>query len=135
MDTPTATSAIFTGKDYVDEFCRSIDLAKHSVLLACPHRNLIRNIPWVTHIRAAMARGVEVMVVLPAESVAAAELEQIGVTVKCVEQSAIRTTIVDRSVIWYGDVDVLGEGREQDTVICFRHSSLAAELTDTILRQ
>ena len=134
MDTPTATSAIFTGKDYADEFCRSINSAKHTVLIACPHRNLIRHIALVTHIRAAMARGVEVMVVLPAESVAAAELEQIGVTVKCVEQSAIRTTIVDRSVIWYGDVDVLGEGREQDTMICFRHLSLAAELTDAILK-
>lgn len=103
--------------------------------MACPHRNTIRHIALLTHIREAMARGVEVMVVLPVESVAAAELEKIGVAVMCVEQSAIRATIVDRSVIWYGDVDVLGEGREQDTMICFRHSSLAAELTDSILRQ
>lgn len=127
------TDTIYTGKDYFPEFLRSIQSAQHSILLSSPWRSHISRIELVEQLSAATTRGVEVIVVLAANSLPVQDLQEKGIEVKQTEHPILRAVILDNAKIWYGDVNFFGENYEQDNVLFFRNPQLAGNLTDAIL--
>ena len=131
--TDITANTIYTGKDYFAEFLRSIQSAKHSILLSSPWRSHVSRIESVNRLTEAMAQGIEVLVVLPTGSLSVSDLQAKGIEVKQTEHPFLRAAIIDNAEIWYGDVNFLGENHEQDHVLFFRNPQLAGELTNAIL--
>ena len=59
---------------------------------------------------------------------AIARLVQVGITVQTYKELRQRYAIVDKSIVWYGSVDLLAFGRKDTDVLRFENPDVAGEL-------
>lgn len=55
-------------------------------------------------------------------------LVNLGIEVKVIPNLTICCCIIDKSTVWYGDVNILGYAIAQDNIIKFEDNKLANEL-------
>ena len=57
------------------------------------------------------------------------QLQQMGVAVRMYEELQQHCAIIDKSVVWYGNVDFLAFGRKDSDVLRFENVDIAGELS------
>ena len=57
------------------------------------------------------------------------QLRQTGTVVRACEELQQRYAIVDKSIVWYGNVDFLVYGRKNSDVLRFENADIAGELS------
>ena len=57
------------------------------------------------------------------------QLRQTGAVVRAYEELQQRYAIVDKSIVWYGNVDFLTYGRKNSDVLRFENADIAGELS------
>ncbi|MBQ0118547.1 MAG: DEAD/DEAH box helicase family protein [Bacteroidales bacterium] len=131
--TNSAPCSIYNGKNYIDEYTETIRTTRKSLVISCPRLQRVDNLQILRELQSAMTRGVDVLVLVPTESAAIPTLHSKGIPYREIEKLSVRTTIVDKSLIWYGDVYFLSRSHEKDYVIRFVNPQLANDFINTLL--
>ena len=78
-------------------------------------------------------QGIEVFILTQTTNEQTEHLQAKGLSVKIMPTLSLCTTIIDKTVVWYGAINALGYTSEEDNVIKVTDSNLANELTNALL--
>ena len=124
---------IFNGKTYFRPYKADLGTAKYSIVLSSPKLyNVERNI-LTEYLMDLSNQGIEVLILTQTVNEQTEHLQRKGLSVKIIPTLSLCTTIIDKTIVWYGAINVLGYTSEEDNVIKVTDSSLANELTNTVL--
>ena len=130
---PVCKEQIFNGRTYYLPYSSSIGDAKRSIVVSSPKlyrvdRNvLVNQLSELAHI------GIEVLIITTTNTLETECLLQRGLSVRILPEVKLCTTIIDKSIVWYGAINALGYATEEDNVIKVVDDKLANELMKTLL--
>ena len=124
---------IFNGKTYFRPYKTDLGTAKHSIVLSSPKLYKVERNDLVEHLMNLSSQGIEVLVLTQTANEQAEYLQRKGLSVKIIPTLSLCTTIIDKSVVWYGAINALGYTSEEENVIKVTDNNLADELTNALL--
>lgn len=89
----------------------------------------------LTLLKEQSANGIDITVITSKEDEQYNDLASSGLHVIAYSGLSICTVIIDKSLVWYGSVNVLGYPAEEDNIIKLKDAKLATELLKLILQQ
>lgn len=135
-----SVSAIYDGHSALTAFERDISDAAKSIAIVSPYLQVGRVNALLPALQSAISRGVEVTLCTREVSNYDREqqsavmdsirrLKETGVVVRTYEKLQQRYTIIDKSIVCYGNVDFLAFGRKDSDVLRFENADIAGELS------
>lgn len=124
---------IFNGKTYFRPYKTDLGTAKHSIVLSSPKLYKVERNGLVEHLMNLSSQGIEVLILTQTADEQTEYLQRKGLSVKIIPTLSLCTTIIDKSVVWYGAINVLGYTSEEENVIKVTDNNLADELTNALL--
>lgn len=124
---------IFNGKTYFRRYKTDLGTAKHSVVLSSPKLYNAERNSLVEYLMNLSSQGIEVLVLTHTANEQTEYLQRKGLSVKIIPTLSLCTTIIDKTIVWYGAINALGYTSEEDNVIKVTDNNLADELTNALL--
>ena len=124
---------IFNGKTYFQPYKTDLGTAKHSIVLSSPKLYKVERNGLVEHLMNLSSQDIEVLILTQTANEQAEYLQRKGLSVKIIPTLSLCTTIIDKSVVWYGAINTLGYTSEEENVIKVTDNNLADELTNALL--
>lgn len=124
----TAESQIFNGMTFRKPFAKDMDAAKKSIIISSPRLYGVDRNAIVSHLHELSAKGIEVMVFAKVDNEQTKLLKHHGFSVHINPNLSIHCTIIDKSTVWYGSINVLGYASQEDNEIRLQDCKLATEL-------
>ena len=124
---------IFNGKTYFRPYKTDLGTAKHSVVLSSPKLYNAERNGLVEYLMNLSSQGIEVLVLTHTANEQTEYLQRKGLSVKIIPTLSLCTTIIDKTIVWYGAINALGYTSEEDNVIKVTDNNLADELTNALL--
>lgn len=130
---PICKEQIFNGRTFYRPYSSSIGDAKRSIVVCSPklyrvERNvLVNQLSELAHI------GIEVLIITTTNTLETEYLLQRGLSVRILPEVKLCTTIIDKDIVWYGAINILGYATEEDNVIKVVDNKLANELLEVLL--
>ena len=124
---------IFNGKTYFRPYKTDLGTAKHSVVLSSPKLYNAERNSLVEYLMNLSSQGIEVLVLTHTANEQTEYLKRKGLSVKIIPTLSLCTTIIDKTIVWYGAINALGYTSEEDNVIKVTDNYLADELTNALL--
>ena len=124
---------IFNGKTYFRPYKTDLGTAKHSVVLSSPKLYNAERNSLVEYLMNLSSQGIEVLVLTHTANEQTEYLQRKGLSVKIIPTLSLCTTIIDKTIVWYGAINALGYTSEDDNVIKVTDNNLADELTNALL--
>lgn len=134
---------IYDGKSFYPVYCRDIEAARKNVLIVCPfmRKNRISQLSKI--FLQAISNGAKSTVITrpprdfpetDANSVAENVnfLETLGVKIKFESNFHQKFTIIDNKTVWYGSVNFLSFGKNEESIMRFTSFDIATGLEETI---
>lgn len=128
------TDVIYNGQNFEHPFISDISQAKNSVVISCPKLEIGRLSKIAERLIDLIANGVEVVVYTKEENEDTIRLQHQGITVVIDNHLSLRATIIDKSLIWYGSVNILGYHSAEDNLIRFRNPGIATSLFESLTK-
>lgn len=136
---------IYDGKSFYPVFCRDMESAKHEILIVSPFIRKARLTQILKVISPMLSHHVSIAIVTrPPEDfkdknrqivIACMEqLKQYGIKVIHKSNFHQKFAIVDQSVVWYGSVNFLSFGTNEESMMRFENREIALQLMDTIVQ-
>ena len=124
---------IFNGKTYFRPYKTDLGTAKHSIVLSSPKLYKVERNSLVEYLMNLSSQGIEVLVLTHTANEQTEYLQRKGLSVKIIPTLSLCTTIIDKTIVWYGAINALGYTSEEDNVIKVTDNNLADELTNALL--
>ena len=124
---------IFNGKTYFRPYKTDLGTAKHSVVLSSPKLYNAERNSLTDYLMNLSSQGIEVLVLAHTANEQTEYLQRKGLSVKIIPTLSLCTTIIDKTIVWYGAINALGYTSEEDNVIKVTDNYLADELTNALL--
>ena len=124
---------IFNGKTYFRPYKTDLGTAKHSVVLSSPRLYNAERNSLVEYLMNLSSQGIEVLVLTHTANEQTEYLQRKGLSVKIIPTLSLCTTIIDKTIVWYGAINALGYTSEENNVIKVTDNNLADELTNALL--
>lgn len=119
---------IFNGKTFFRSYSADVSKAVRSVVISSPklygvNRNLLVELLCdLSH------KGVEILVLTASSNDQTEILQRVGLNVRVVPGLSLFVSVIDKNIVWYGGINVLGFSSEEDNVIRVLDKKLADEL-------
>lgn len=123
-------SRIYDGQDYLEPFAWDLSEAAESVLIVSPFVRPSRLQMLRPALDRALASGVSVTVLTRPGEDGAALLEDWGVAVETQERLWQRWAVIDKTVVWYGGVDLLSYSAKDANALRFESADIAGEMLE-----
>ncbi len=134
-------NAIFDGDNYAEVFQRDLLEAEHNIIISSPVISGPKVYELIRLLKGKQENGVEITIVTwepDAYSFGDAgfwmqlheEIRQTGFYIKTVEESCEHFSIIDRSIVWYGNINILGNAKMEDSMMRLTSQEIAAELME-----
>ncbi|WP_281644952.1 TOTE conflict system archaeo-eukaryotic primase domain-containing protein [Bacteroides zoogleoformans] len=123
---------IFNGKTFRLPFGKNLRNAKRSIVISSPKLYHTERSPFVQLLKELQTNGIEIAILTSTIGGEAEYLKNRGIYVKVIPNLSLCSCIIDRSIIWYGSVNILGFTAEEDNIIKITDVKLANELLDVI---
>ncbi len=122
----------FNGSNFITHYISSLGSAKSSIIIICPkvkfsHRSLV-----ATRLADLIPKGIKIAVATREKNEYTEHLEKYGIRIIIKVSLSFSATIIDRSRLWYGNVNPLGFYKQDDNIITFRHPEVATTLIDLL---
>ena len=130
---PISEEQIFNGRTFFRPYSSAIANAKRSIVISSPKLYRVERNAFANLLCEVVRNGIEVLVVTAASSTQTDYLQQRGLSVRILPDVTLCTTVIDKSVVWYGAINFLGYAAEDDNVIKVADNKLANELLETLL--
>ena len=124
---------IFNGKTFFRPYKTDLGTAKHSIVLSSPKLYNAERNSLVEYLMNLSSQGIEVLVLTHTANEQTEYLQRKGLSVKIIPTLSLCTTIIDKTIVWYGAINALGYTSEEDNVIKVTDNNLADELTNALL--
>ena len=135
---------IYDGKSFYTVYCQDIKSAHKEVLIVCPFMRKNRIFQLSRTLIQAKQNGVSMIVITrPPEDFKESErnivkdntalLQSYGVNVIYKSDFHQKFTVVDNKIVWYGSVNFLSFGTNEESIMGFVSFDVAGELKDTVM--
>ena len=126
------TDVIYDGHSFEPPFISDLSKAKHSVVISCPRMNIGRHARIAERLVDLAANGLDIVLYTKEENDYTLQLQHQGISVMIKEHLSLHAAIIDKSIIWYGSVNILGFYSVEDNLIRFRNPEIAASLLESL---
>ena len=135
---------IYDGKSFYTVYCQDIKSAHKEVLIVCPFMRKNRIFQLSRTLIKAKQNGVSMTVITrPPEDFKESErnivkdntalLQSYGVNVIYKSDFHQKFTVIDNKIVWYGSVNFLSFGTNEESIMRFVSFDVAGELKDTVM--
>lgn len=135
---------IYDGKSFHTVYCQDIKTANKEILIVCPFMKKGRITQLSKFLIQAIQNGAKATVFTrPPEDFKTTEQETIKANKKCLQDIGVNViyksdfhqkfTVIDNQIVWYGSVNFLSFGTNEESIMRFVSFDVAGELTDTIM--
>lgn len=123
---------IYDGHTFYEPFRQNLLAAKHSIVISC-QKIKFKYAPRLLYLlRDLMTNGIEIVVWVKEQGYSEQELVEYGIEVQYDENLPVHCAIIDKSAVWYGNINFFGYNTEGNNVMRIIDSSIANELLDII---
>ena len=126
------TDVIYDGHSFEPPFISDLAKATHSLVISCPRVNIGRHSRIAERLVDLAANGIEIFLYTREDNDDTLRLKDQGISVMLKEQLSLHATIIDKSIIWYGSVNILGFRSVEDNLIRFKNSEIATSLLESL---
>ena len=130
---PICMEQIFNGRTFFRPYSSSIGDAKRSIVVSSPKLYRVERNVLVNQLSELVHIGIEVLIITTTNTLETEYLLQRGLSVRILPEVKLCTTIIDKSIVWYGAINILGYATEEDNVIKVVDNKLANELLEVLL--
>lgn len=124
------SSRIYDGQDYFEPFAQDLSEAVDSILIVSPFLKQSRLRMLLPALDRALQSGAKVTIrTRPGES-AASILENCGVAIETQEELWQRCAVIDRTIVWYGNIDYLSYSSKEANALRFESTDIAGEVLE-----
>ena len=135
---------IYDGKSFYTVYCQDIKSAHKEVVVVCPFMRKNRISQLLKVFSQTILNGVKLTVITrPPEDIKETEREAIkentailhncGVNVVYKSDFHQKFTVIDNQIVWYGSVNFLSFGTNEESIMRFVSFDIAGELTDAVI--
>ena len=124
---------IFNGKTFLTNYTSDLANSKRSILISSPKLYKVERNVVVKLLCELLCRGHEVLILTSQSNEQTEYLLSRGLPVKIKPDLSICTTIIDKSIVWYGAINALGYMSEEDNAIKVTDNNLANDLIEVLL--
>ena len=126
------TDLIYDGLNFERPFISDLAQCKHSIVISCPKIRTNRYSQIAERLIDLVSNGIEIVVYTKEENDDTVRLKQHGIDVIRNEHLSLHAAIIDKSLIWYGSVNILGYHSGEDNLIRFKNPEIATSLLESI---
>jgi len=125
---PPASDQIFNGNNFYRPFIKDLSAARRSIVISSPKLYVGARNTILDGLKELSAKGIEVLILTKKESERIEQISMQGLYVKVVPTLSLCCCIIDKSMLWYGDVNILGFTTEAENIIKVEDKKLANEM-------
>lgn len=123
---------IYDGSSFTIPFHQDLLSIRHNIVISC-HKVKYKYTPrLVSQLRDLLANGIEVIVHVKEQGYNEGDLFKAGIDVQCHEDLSIQCAVIDKSIVWYGNINFFGYNAEDNNVMRINDSAIAGELLDVL---
>ncbi len=123
---------IYERNNYEVAFRNDLAKAKHSVVIAVP-KVKFKYKPYIMSTLANLLHdGVDVAIRIKEEGANEMELANAGIDVVCCKEQTLQCAIIDKSIVWYGNINFFGYNSETNNVMRIADYRIANEMIDIL---
>ena len=126
---------IYNGQTFSVPFRKDLLATKHSIVISCKRIKYKYTPRLISLLRDLMANGIEVVIRIKEQGYNENELQKYGIEVLCDEDLSIQCAIIDKSIVWYGNINFFGYNTEDNNVMRINDASISNELLNIICSQ
>ena len=124
---------VYGPDNYLAALIEDIDTAKSSVVLYCDTLRYMK-IHLMKTLQALCLRGVECCIIVRQKSNRDDEFVRLGIKVVLRTTKVLHTAIIDRSLLWFGSIELAGNRHNNDDSVMRAYApSIASEMLDYLL--
>lgn len=123
---------IYDGKTFYESFRKDLLTIKHSIVISCQKIKYKYTPRILSQLRDLMVDGIEVVVRVREQGYSENELQEYGIEVLYDESLSVQCAIIDKSIVWYGNINFFGYNTEDNNAMRIIDLSIANDLLDII---
>lgn len=123
---------IYDGSNFLFPFRQDLLSIKHGIVISCQKIKYKYPPRLVSQLRDLLASGLEIVVHVKEQGYNEEDLVKAGIEVQCHEDLSIQCTVIDKSIVWYGNINIFGYNTEENNVMRIDDSTIAGELLDVL---
>ncbi len=143
-DVGVSPELIYDGKSFYSVFCKDIEFAENEIIIVSPFMRKSRVTQVLKVLSPAAMNNVSITIVTrPPEDFkdknkqividVSEQLKRYGIKVLYKSNFYQKFAIIDQFTVWYGSVNFLSFGTNEESIMRFENSDVARQLMDTIL--
>lgn len=125
---------IYDGLTFSEPFRKDLIVTKHSIVISCKRIKYKYTPRLISLLRDLMANGIEVVIRIKEQGYNENELQKYGIEVLCDEDLSIQCAIIDKSIVWYGNINFFGYNTEDNNVMRINDAFIANDLLNIYVR-
>ena len=126
------TDLIYDGLNFERPFISDLAQCKRSIVVSCPKIKTNRYSQIAERLIDLVSNGIEIVLYTKEENDDTAKYKLNGIYVIRNEHLTLHGAIIDKSLIWYGSVNILGFLSAEDNLIRFKNPEIATNLLESI---
>ncbi len=119
---------IFERNNYEAAFRKDLANAKHSVVIAVPKVKFKYKPTIMSTLANILHEGVAVAVHVKEDGANERELANAGIDVMCSKEQTLQCAIIDKSIVWYGNINFFGYNTETSNIMRIVDHKIANEM-------
>lgn len=123
---------IFDGNTYKATFLKDLHGIKQSIVITCQKIKYKYPPRLISLLGDLMHNGLEIAIHIKEKGYNEIDLADVGIDVIHNENLSIQCAIIDKSVVWYGNINFFGYNTEDNNVMRLCDASITSELLDVI---
>ena len=123
---------IYERNNYEVAFRNDLAAAKHSVVIAVPKVKFKYKSSIMSTLAHLLHDGVAVTVHIKEEGANEMELTNAGIDVICNKEQTLQCAIIDKSIVWYGNINFFGYNSESSNVMRIADHRIAYEMIEIL---
>ena len=127
-DAVVSDEYIFNGLTFRHPFLADLKGASCSIIISSPRLYKVEQHAVLNKLCDYVHNGIDIIVITAYESEATEYIRARGAVVKIIPTVSLCASIVDKSTVWYGNINILGYVSKDDNMIRVEDSSLANDL-------
>lgn len=127
-DAVVSDEYIFNGLTFCHSFLYDLKRARRSIIISSPRLYKVEQNALFNKLCDYAHNGIDIVIITSSESEATEYIRTKGLMIKIVPTLSLCASIVDKSIVWYGSINILGYISKDDNMIRLEDSSLANDL-------
>ena len=123
---------IFDGNTYKSVFHQDLIGIKQSLVISCQRIKYKYPPRLISQLRDLLHNGIEIAIHIKERGYNEEDLSNAGLDIIHREDLSIQCAVIDKSIVWYGNINFLGYNNEENNVMRICDISIASELLNVI---